>query len=218
MKKIDYFYQNLSIDKLIDTLNNLEPERPHIISEELTKCVEGYNNLNDDDELFNMYLSDALSSGQFFLNLKEYFTINHYYENIIYEQSLWNDSYTLYCKKDKKHRLINTEYTKSAANDVFSILDSIEDQDFQKIQKEFEYPIIKELYSPTMYAYHSYHMSILDKYIEKEYVEMFNDKDQGDFFTNPKKPYYASCGNFNFDKDEHKDALELEHVTKAEIN
>jgi|TARA_R110000772_G_scaffold214949_2_gene325427 hypothetical protein len=218
MKKINYFYQNLSIDKLIDILNSLESERPDLIVEKLTKCVKGYNNLNDEEEFFETYLSDVLTSGQFFLNFKEYFTINCYYENIIYEDRLWNNSYTLYCKKDNKHRLINTEFTDSPANDVFSILDTVEDQDFKKIQKEFKYPIIKELYSSKMYSYHSYHMSILDKHVEKEYVEMFNDKDQGVFFTNPKKPYYKSCINFNWDKSDHKEANELEHVSESEIN
>ena len=119
-----------------------------------------------------------------------------------------------YCKKDKKHRLINNEACGSVANDIFSILDTISDQDFQKIQKTFKYPVI-EFYSPTKYAYHSYHMSILDKFIEKNYDYMFADKDQGDFFTKPKKPYYSICGNFNLDKEdreEHKEAIGLDHT------
>jgi hypothetical protein len=215
MKKIDHFYKNLSIDKLIDVLNSWEPDSPGGMAHELTKCVKGYNNSNDEADYFELYLWELLLSGEFFLNLKEYFTINSYYRNEINEK-MWNMSYVLYCKKDKKHRLINNEACGSVANDIFSILDTISDRDLKKIQKTFRYPPI-EFDSPTSHL-HSYHMSILDGFIEKNYDSLFADKDQEDFFTKPKKPYYFICGNFNLDKEDredNKEAIELEHVDVA---
>ena len=71
MKKIDHFYKNLSIDKLIDVLNSWEPDSPGTMAHELTKCVKGYNNSNDEADYFEGYLWDILCSGEFFLNLKE---------------------------------------------------------------------------------------------------------------------------------------------------
>jgi len=40
MKKIDHFYKNLSIDKLIDVLNSWEPDSSGTMAHELTKCVK----------------------------------------------------------------------------------------------------------------------------------------------------------------------------------
>ena len=44
MKKIDHFYKNLDVEKLIGVLNNwTEPNLLHYLADDVTKCVNGYN-------------------------------------------------------------------------------------------------------------------------------------------------------------------------------
>ena len=48
MKKIDHFYKNLDIEKLISVLDNwTKPNLLHFLVDEVTKCVNGYNEKNN---------------------------------------------------------------------------------------------------------------------------------------------------------------------------
>ena len=115
MKKIDHFYKNLDIEKLISVLDNWKkPHLLHFLVDEILKCVNGYNEINDDEEVFRTYLKDLLQSGELFLNLKEYFVINSYYTlelatSANHRNDSWNQVYILYCKIDKKYRLIHID-------------------------------------------------------------------------------------------------------------
>ena len=101
MKKIDHFYKNLDVEKLIGVLNNwTEPNLLHYLADDVTKCVNGYNEKNDEEVFFRTYLEDLLISGELFINLKEYFSINSYFtlelatsEN--HKNDIWNQVYIL---------------------------------------------------------------------------------------------------------------------------
>ena len=46
---------------------------------------------------------------------------------------MWNEAYVLYCSKDKKYRLINTEFRSNMHDSVF-ILDTITEKNYKKFQ------------------------------------------------------------------------------------
>ena len=129
MKKIDHFYKNLDIEKLIGVLDNwTKPNLLHFLVDEVTKCVNGYNEINDEEVFFRTYLEDLLRSGELFINLKEYFSINSYLtlelatsEN--HSNDIWNQVYILYSKVDKKYRLMHINCQNRPPKYFISILD-----------------------------------------------------------------------------------------------
>ena len=172
-RKITHFFKNLNINKLLSILNNWEPELVYDLTEKITKCVKGYNEINDEEEHFRSYLVPLISSGELFQKLKPHFKVVNWYECIMYEDFLWNESYVLYCSKDKKYRLINTEF-RSNMHDSFFILDTITERNYKKITNKKDY-----------------YIKILDRYVEKEYDFMFDDKHiDDDFFKAKNPPYY----------------------------
>ena len=202
-RKIDHFYKNLNIDKLLSVLNDWKPELVYDLAEKITGCVKGYNDLNDEEEYFTSYLAPLISSGGLFQKLKKDFKIISYYECIMYEDTLWNEAFVLYCYKDKKYRLINTELKSNMHDSVF-ILDIITNKNYEKISNKRDY-----------------FMKILDKYVEKEYDFMFKDKNvDDDFFKAKNPPYYKPVKSLLLDssyyQSYHKEALFLEHVEKVE--
>ena len=218
MKKIGHFYKNLDIDKLIDVLNNWKPNLLHFFVDEVTKCVNGYNEINDEDVHFRTYLETLLLSGEFFLNLKEYFSINSYYILEITEDKAhvriyeWRQVYILYCKTDKNYRLMHINcYPRKK---VISILDTISDHDIRRIKAKdkdgTEYTI----------APRKYYLQILDKHFEQEdYLYEANGEHLKHIKVLKNWPhYYHGHGHFNLGKKyyekNYKEALELEHIEK----
>ena len=86
-RKIDHFYKNLNIDKLLNVLNKWKPELVYDLAEKITGCVKGYNDLNDEEEHFTNYLAPLIYSGGLFQKLKKYFKIISCYECIMYEDT-----------------------------------------------------------------------------------------------------------------------------------
>ena len=85
--------------------------------------------------------------------------------------------------KDKKYRLINTE-CKSNMHDSVFILDTITEKNYKKILNKKDY-----------------YMKILDRYVEKEYDDMFKDKRiDDDFFKAKNPPYYKPMIKLNITK------------------
>ena len=202
-RKIDHFYKNLNIDKLLNVLNKWKPELVYDLAEKITECVKGYNDINDEEEHFTSYLAPLIYSGGLFQKIKKYFKIIKFYQCIMYEDHMWNDAYVLYCSKDKKYRLINTELRANMHDAVF-ILDTITEKNYKKISNKRDY-----------------FMKILDKYVEKEYDYMFKDKNiDDDFFKAKNPPYYTTVKSLLLDssyyQSYHKEALFLEHVEKVE--
>ena len=200
-KKIDHFYKNLNINKLLKVLNNWKPELVSNLAEKVTECVKGYNEINDEEEHFKNYLEALIYSGELFQKIQPYFKIINWFQCIIYKDTLWNDAYVLYCSKDKKYRLINTEL-KSNMHDSFFILDVITEKNYKKISNK-----------------NKYYMKILDTYIEKEYDYMFKDKVvDDDFFKTKNPPYYRPVKSLilskTFFQSYHKEALFMDHVEK----
>ena len=201
-RKITHFFKNLNINKLLSILNNWKPELVYDLAEKITKCVKGYNEINDEEEHFRNYLAPLIYSGEFFLKLKPHFKIINWYDCMIYEDTMWNEAYVLYCSKDKKYRLINTEFRSNMHDSVF-ILDTITEKNYKKISDKKDY-----------------YMKILDRYIEKEYDYMFKDKRiDDDFFKAKHPPYYKTSGSLILSKSYyqsyHKEALVLDHVEKV---
>ena len=200
-RKINHFLKNLNINKLLSILNNWKPELVDDLAEKITKCVKGYNEINDKEEHFRGYLAPLISSGELFQKLKPYFKIIYCFHCTMYEETLWNDAYVLYCSKDKKYRLINTEF-RSNMHDSFFILDSIAEKNYKKIINKKDY-----------------YVKILDRYVEKEYDFMFKNKNiDDDFFKAKNPPYYRPVKSLMLPKSYyqsyHKEALFLDHVEK----
>ena len=218
MKKIDHFYKNLDIDKLIDVLNNWKPNLLQYLVDDVTKCVNGYNEINDEDVHFRTYFETLLLSGEFFLNLKEYFSINSYYiletnEDIRSSEYEWRQVYILYCKRDNNYRLMHIECT--FHNHRISILDTITDHDIRRIKAKDkdgrEYTI----------APRKYYLQILDKHFEQEdYLYEANGEHLKHIKGLKNWPhYYHGHGHFNLGKKyyekNYKEALELEHKDRT---
>ena len=200
-RKITHFFKNLNINKLLSILDNWKPELVYDLAEKITKCVKGYNEINDEEEHFRNYLAPLIYSGEFFLKLKPHFKIVSWYYCVMYEDTLWNEAYVLYCSKDKKYRLINTE-CKSNMHDSVFILDTITEKNYKKILNKKDY-----------------YMKILNRYVEKEYDDMFKDKRiDDDFFKAKNPPYYKPMRSLilpkSYYQSYHKEALVLDHVEK----
>lgn len=204
-RKINHFFKNLDIEKLLNVLNDWEPELVYDLAEKITDCVKGYNDQNDEEEHFKNYLAPLIYTGELFQKLKPHFKIISNYICIMYEDTLWNEAYVLYSYKDKKYRLINTELKSNLHDSVF-ILDVISDKNYKKIPNK-----------------NNYFMKILDKYVEKEYDHMFKAKYvDDDFFRYKNPPYYKSIKSLilplSYYRSNHKEALFLEHVDKETKN
>ena len=200
-RKINHFYKNLNINKLLNVLNNWKPELVYDLAEKITTCVKGYNDLNDTEEHFINYLAPLIYTGELFQKFKPYFKILSSYSCIMYEDTLWNEAYVLYCSKDKKYRLINTEF-RSNMHDAVYILDTISERNYKKISNK-----------------NDYYTKLLDEYVEKEYDYMFKDKRiDDDFFKAKNPPYYKPVRSLtlpeSYYRSYHKEALILEHVEK----
>ena len=203
-KKIDHFFKNLNINKLLNVLNNWKPELVYDLADKITECVKGYNDFNDEGEYFRSYLAPLIYTGELFKKLKLHFKITNCYSCIMYEDTLWNEAYVLYCNKDKKYRLINTEF-RSNMHDAVHILDTITENKYKKISNK-----------------NNYYMKLLDEYVEKEYDYMFKDKNvDDDFFKSKNPPYYKPTKSLilpaSYYKSYHREALHLEHVEKDTI-
>ena len=220
MKKIDHFYKNLDIEKLIGVLDNwTKPNLLHFLVDEVTKCVNGYNEINDEEVFFRTYLEDLLRSGELFINLKEYFSINSYLtlelatsEN--HSNDIWNQVYILYSKVDKKYRLMHINCQNRPPKYFISILDTIIQHDIRRIKTTD-----KDGREYTM-SPRDYYLQILDKHFEKEKNDHLKlTGEQLDYIKFPNWPhYYQGCGHFNLGKKyyekNNREALELEHIEK----
>ena len=220
MKKIDHFYKNLDIEKLIGVLDGWkEPNLLHFLVDEVTKCVNGYNEINDEEVFFRTYLEDLLRSGELFINLKEYFSINSYLtlelatsEN--HSNDIWNQVYILYSKVDKKYRLMHINCQNRPPKYFISILDTITQHDIRRIKTTD-----KDGREYTM-SPRDYYLQILDKHFEKEKNDHLKlTGEQLDYIKFPNWPhYYQGCGHFNLGKKyyekNNREALELEHIEK----
>jgi hypothetical protein len=207
MKKIDHCYQNFDTNKFIKFID--DPENKKLSSAEFSKFViksiNGYNYKNGNDEDFEGFLFLLIESGEFFTKIKKDFSINNYYMMNITDDGMWmNQAYSLYCKKDKFHRLICFEYAGSAQIN-YLLLDKIADNKIRKIRKYSE--IEKRLITLRR---HEIHLPILDKFNEENYKGL-NDEVL-------EKHDWSPCGDFNFGKKfyekNYKEALELEHIEK----
>ena len=220
MKKIDHFYKNLDVEKLIGVLNNwTEPNLLHYLADDVTKCVNGYNEKNDEEVFFRTYLEDLLKSGELFINLKEYFSINSYFtlelatsEN--HKNDIWNQVYILYSKVDKKYRLMHINCQNRPPKYFISILDTIIQHDIRRIKTTD-----KDGREYTM-SPRDYYLQILDKHFEKEKNDHLKlTGEQLNYIKFPNWPhYYQGCGHFNLGKKyyekNNREALELEHIEK----
>ena len=75
-RKIDHFYENLNIDKLLNVLNKWKPELVYDLAEKITECVKGYTDLTDEEEHFKNYLAPLIYSRGLFKKIKKYIKIN----------------------------------------------------------------------------------------------------------------------------------------------
>ena len=119
MKKIVHAYKNFNIDKFLQLLKDFKETSTHeFINNMIIPSIDGYNSSDDGDLYFHMYLEQLVTTGEFFDKLKNYFTINHFYENVIYEDGYWNGAFLLFCKKDKTNRLFIHDYVCTRGHDI----------------------------------------------------------------------------------------------------
>ena len=69
-RKINHFYKNLNINKLLNVLNNQKPELVYDLAEKIITCVKTYNDLNDTEEHFINYLAPLIYTGELFQKFK----------------------------------------------------------------------------------------------------------------------------------------------------
>ena len=131
MKKIEHLYNNFNINKFLDLVTSYKDAIAGDFADLIIKCIDGYNEKNDEEELFKYYLEELLKTGEFFIKLKKYFIIKEYFISVVVEQFLWNEAYVLFCKKDKKYRLIIAHHGSHSGQDCIYILKTI-DKSFRK--------------------------------------------------------------------------------------
>ena len=176
MKKIDHAYKNFNIDKFLKLLEDFKDTSTHqFINNIIIPSIDGYNSSDDGDLYFHMYLEQLVTTGELFYRLKNYFIINHFYENVIYEDGYWNEAFLLFCKKDKAYRLFNFEYERNN-NDVIYLLDTIKSSTDNK--------------------------TILDKHTKKYWGGLYPEKSWDEVYKEFDSPKYrkVNCSNFFYDK------------------
>ena len=185
MKKIDHAYKNFNIDKFLQLLKDFKETSTHeFINNIITPSIDGYNSSDDEDLYFHMYLEQLVTTGEFFDKLKNYFTINHFYENVIYEDGYWNGAFLLFCKKDKAYRLFNFEYERNN-NDVIYLLDTIKSPTDNKTILDDKYLL-----------------KILDKHTKKYWGDLYPEKSWDEVYKEFDSPKYrkVKSSNFFYDK------------------
>ena len=204
MKKIDHTYKNFNIDKFLKLLKNFNSTSTHdFINDIIISSIDRFNSSDDEDLYFHMYLEQLVTTGEFFDKLKNYFTINHFYENVIYEDGYWNGAFLLFCKKDKAYRLFNVEYERNS-NDVIYLLDTIKSPTDNKTILDDKYLL-----------------KILDKHTKKYWGDLYPEKPWDEVYKEFDSPKYIKVKNSNFFYEKkyyeknYKEALELEHKDRT---
>ena len=131
MKKIDHLCSNFNIDKFLELIPTCKDFRASDFAELIIKCIDDYNDKDDEDELFIEYLEHLLKTGEFFIKLKKYFHIEEYFSSVVVEETLWNEAFVLFCIKDKKYRLFITNYGSVTTNDSIHIIDTTDKYDLK---------------------------------------------------------------------------------------
>lgn len=202
MKKIDHAYENFDPQKFLELLKNFDSEvQAHFIEGYIVPCIKGYNNVNDPDGLFELYLKDLISSGEFFENMNKKFDVFFKFENLINEDFCWNTAYVLLFKKEKICLLLNFEsVTSIAANDVIYLLDQFNYSEKDKLD-------IKHLKEK------------LNEMTKDIWTKVYKNETWDEILKRFKSPEYDHVSSLKFGKkyykEAHPEALELEHV---EIN
>jgi len=125
MKKIDHVYKNFNVDKFLKLLEDFKDTSTHeFINNIIIPSIDGYNSSDDGDLYFHMYLEQLVTTGEFFYKLKNYFIINHFYENVIYEDRYWNWAFYYFVRKIKHINYLIFEYERNN-NDAIYLLDTI---------------------------------------------------------------------------------------------
>ncbi len=202
MKKIDHAYKNFDPQKFLELLKNFDSEvQAHFINDYIIPCIKDYNNVNDQDGLFELYLKDLISSGEFFENMNKKFDVLFKFENLINEDFCWNTAYVLLFKKEKICLLLNFEsVTSIAANDVIYLLDQFNYSEKDKLD-------IKHLKEK------------LNEMTKDIWTKVYKNETWEETLKRFKSPEYDQVSSIKFGKkyykESHPEVLELEHV---EIN
>lgn len=197
MKKINHAYKYFNLDKFLLLLKDCKhTSTREFIMDIIIPSIDGYNSSDDEDGYFQMYLEELVNTGEFFVKLKKYFTINHFYENCIYEDGYWNAAFVLFCKKDKIHRLFNIAYERNGNDEVY-VLDAISDSKIKKVND-------------------LYHMKILDNHTKKIWKDA--EKSWDEVYKEFDSPKYTRVKNFNYGKKfyekHHSEGMQFEHKEK----
>tara|TARA_B100000780_G_C20844765_1_gene335695 strand:- start:7 stop:621 length:615 start_codon:yes stop_codon:yes gene_type:complete len=203
MKKIDHCYEYFDTDKFIKFIDapiNKECDVNDFCGI-VIECIDGYNHKTGIDEGFIDLLTDLIKSGEFFTKIKKDFSINDYYRMDITDDGMWmNEAYSLYCKRDKFHRLICFEYAGSQIS--YFLLDRIADNKIRRIRKYSE--IHKRLFTLRR---HEIHLPVLNKFHEKNYKGINDEMLENHEWSG--SPRFDNGKNFY--KKYHKEALEVAH-------
>ena len=201
MKKIDHAYENFDTDKFINSLKEFKSESLNLfITDHIIPSINNYNSVNDEDNCFERYLADLISTSEFFEKMKKKFDVLFKFENRLRE-GIWNNAYVLLLKKQKICLLLNFETVHSQAHtEIVFLLDKFNYSEKDKLSfnhiKEKLYINLKNIWT-EVYKKETWE-SIYKTFLSPDYNQVSS--------LNFGKKYY---------KEVHAQALELEH---EEIN
>jgi len=200
MKKIDHAYENFDPQKFLKTLKKFDSEMQRdLINNCIIPSINNYNDVNDENGFFSIYLKDLVCSGEFFKKIKKHFEILYIFENQIYKDGYWNYAYVLLFKKEKICMLFNFEFERNS-NDVAYLIDQFSYKEKDKLN-------IKNIKKK------------LNEHTKKIWDNIYPEENWEDTYQKFDSPEYSQVSSLNygkkFYKEFHPEALELEHV---EIN
>ena len=201
MKKINHAYKNFDATKFLKSLEKFDSElQRDLIDDFIIPSIKGYNDVNDEDGFFSLYLKDLVATGEFFKKIKKQFEVGFLYHNSIYTDGYWNFAYVLFFKKAKKCILFNFEFERNG-NDMAYVVDRFS---YEEKKNKLDFTYLKK-------KFNQHTKKIWDKIYPKETWDQTYKK-----FDNPE---YIQVSTLNFGKkfynEFHSEALKLEHV---EIN
>jgi len=196
MKKIDHTYENFDADIFFETLNNLKSEtQGDFISKYIIPSINGYNEANDEDGNFSVYLKDLVATGEFFKNIKNGLSVFFKFRNSIYKDRLWNFAYVLFFKKQKVCFLFNFEF-EWHGNDKVYLIDKFNYNEKDILPDALE--------------------NKLDQHTKSFWSKLNPDENWTETVKKFDNPKYIATNSLDFGKkyyeDYHSEALNLEHI------
>ena len=198
MKKINHTYENFDPDNFLNSLKEFESENLiDLVINHIIPSIKNYNDVNDQNNYFEQYLMDLISTGEFFEKMKQNFEILSKFENRLRER-IWNTAYVLLFKKQKVCLLLNYETVHSMAHtQIVFLLDRFEYSEKDKL--DFEYLKKK-----------------LNQNLKDIWTEVYKKKSWEDICKTFISPEFKQVKSLNFGtkyyKEAHPEALELDHV------